>query len=126
VAVIRGILAVLIGVFVAAAIGAAYDYLKLSFIPNPAEWTFIWPYVFAGAGAIAAVIAVVLYVRWSRVPQPGASGPRREPLTKQRAKAAPPAKDKVTLSTSSDVPGMPTFEVDRSKQAKPGQKTGDK
>ncbi len=123
-AVIRGIFAVLIGVIAATVVGMGIDYFKPLFAVNPMEWLYAYPWIFAAAGAIAAIIAVVLYGIWSR--PPAKAGARREPLTKQRAKAAPPAKDKVTMSTSSEVPGMPTFEVDRSKQAKPGQQTEDK
>lgn len=124
-AVFRGILAILIGVIVATVVGIAIDYFKPLFAVNPMEWLYAYPWIFAIAGAISAVISVVLYMLWSREPSGAPARPRREPLTKQRAKATPPAKDKVTLGTSSDVPGMPTFEVDRSKQVKPGEKTGD-
>jgi hypothetical protein len=113
-AVVRGIFAVLIGVIAAAVIGGAYDYLKLSFIPNPDEWSFIWPYVFAASGAIASVIAVVLYARWSRPPDTERKKASRVSLG-QPIKAKPAGKDKSGIGTSSEVPGMPTFDVDKLK-----------
>ena len=123
-AVIRGILAILIGVIVAGLIGVAIDYLRPSFIPNPMEYKYAWPYIFITAGPVSAVIAVALFGMWSGASQPAAK--KREPLTKQRAKTKDAAKDKVTLGTSADVPGMPTFEVDRTKAADPRKKTEDK
>ena len=123
-AVVRAVLAILVGVIVATVVGMAIDYFKPLFAVNPMEWLYVYPWIFAIAGAISALISVVLYGLWSR--PPAAARPNREPLTKQRAKAASPAKDKITLGTSSAVPGMPTFEVDHSKQARPGQTTEDK
>jgi len=109
-AAVRGFFAILIGVAVAGVIGGAYDYLKLSFIPNPVEWTFIWPYVFMSAGAISSITAVVLYLRWSR-PADSATGKKsaqRPPVKSQDTKGA-------AFATSRDVPGMPTFDVDKLK-----------
>lgn len=107
-AAIRGIFAVLIGVAVAGVIGGAYDYLKLSLIPDPVEWTFIWPYVFMGAGALSSIIAVVLYARWSR--PAGSTADKKPP---QRAAAKGKDARSSAFATSKDVPGMPTFDVDK-------------
>jgi len=109
-AAIRGIFAVLIGVAVAGVIGGAYDYLKLSLIPNPAEWAFIWPYVFMGAGALSSIIAVVLYARWSR-PTDSVAG--KKPPQRTATKSA--SSSGSTFTTSKEVPGMPTFDVNKLK-----------
>jgi len=109
-AAVRGFFAILIGVAVAGVIGGAYDYLKLSFIPNPTEWVFIWPYVFMSAGAISSITAIALYLRWSRPADSGAGKKAQQrPLAKTKASKGS------AFSTSSDVPGMPTFDVDKIK-----------
>lgn len=109
-AAIRGFFAVLIGVIVAWIIGAAYDYIRPPFIPNPMDYKFAWPLFFAFAGAVSAVIAVVLFSLWERGSPASASKKpsQRTPVKAKDAKGA-------TFATSKDVPGMPTFDVDKLK-----------
>ncbi|MBN2081167.1 hypothetical protein JW859_03055 [bacterium] len=108
-AVVRGIFAVLIGSVVALVLGATYDYFKINFsfgLPDPNQWQMLWPWFFAVPGAVSAIIAVVLNNIWSRkaTAKPAAAKPVHQ------AKTAPKAK-----TTSSDVPGMPTFDLEELK-----------
>jgi MFS family permease len=86
-ATMRGFLAILAGVLVAGIIGAAYDYIRPDFIPNPMEYKFAWPWFFAVSGAVAALIAVVLYGLWQGSAESGTERPRK------------PAKPKVVKPT---------------------------
>ena len=111
-AAMRGFLAILAGVLVAAIMGAAYDYIRPDIIPNPMEYKFAWPWFFAVPGAIAALIAVLLYGLWQSSAATGTERPRK-PV---KAKAAKLKSDKASgITTSSEIPGMPTFDVDKLK-----------
>jgi hypothetical protein len=109
-AAVRGFFAILIGVLVAWIIGAAYDYIRPPFIPNPMDYKFAWPLFFAFAGGVSSIIAVVLFGLWSSgaTGKPGTTPAQRPAGKSKTAKSS-------AISTSSDVPGMPTFDVDKLK-----------
>lgn len=111
-AAVRGFFAILVGVVIAGVIGAAYDYIRPDIIPNPMEYKFAWPWFFAVPGAISALIAVLLYGLWQSSAESGAERPRK-PV---KPKVVKPKDNKASaITTSSDVPGMPTFDVDKLK-----------
>lgn len=111
-AAIRGFFAVLAGAIVAGIIGAAYDYVRPEILPNPMEYKFAWPWFFAVPGAIAALIAVLLFGLW----QGGAESGTERPRKPVKPKVVKPITDKGSgITTSSEVPGMPTFDVNKLK-----------
>jgi len=108
-AVVRGILAVLIGTAVALILGAAYEYIKWINTVDPNQWKGLWPWFFAVPGAASAIIAVVLNNIWNRkgTTKSAAAKPTKPAL---RTKTTPKA-----TTTSKDVPGMPTFDLEELK-----------
>lgn len=111
-AAVRGFLAIIAGVLVAGIIGAAYDYIRPDFIPNPMEYKFAWPWFFAVPGAIAALIAVMLYSLWQGSTTAGKERPAKPAKVKAAGSKSPSTSG---FSTSSEVPGMPTFDVNKLK-----------
>jgi hypothetical protein len=115
-AIIRGFFGVLLGAIVALILGALYDYLKLPSILNPEEWTYGYPWFAGISGLIGGLIAVLLFGSWQAralSAHPPSRTPR-EARPQAKAKQAASAKDKeagLQVKTSSEVPGMPTFDL---------------
>ena len=117
-AVIRGLLAILVGAIVTLVLGALYEYLKPPFIPNPEEWKFVYPWFTGVSGLVGALVAVLMYGSWQASATAGRTQPRpaREPRVKAKPKkrAAGEGTD-VAVKTSGEVPGMPTFDLESGK-----------
>ena len=117
--VMRGVFAVLIGALVMWVAGALYEFYKPAFIPSPVEYERIYPWFTGISALVGAVIAVVLFAIWQ--PRTAAATgvvPRREPkLTKKTPVKQPAAKPGKGIKTSTEVPGMPTFDLDELKKS---------
>jgi predicted lysophospholipase L1 biosynthesis ABC-type transport system permease subunit len=81
-AVLRTIWGLIIGTLAAAVLGMAYDYFRPGFIPNPAEYQFVYPWFTGLAGLVAIIVALMI------------TGVRQEVRARPEASAKAPAKAK--------------------------------
>lgn len=120
---VRGLLAVLAGILVTGIIGAAYDYLRPGVILDPVNTKFLYPWITGLSGGFGAAVAVLIYGASTPRSASERPAPRPRPVRepKRAAKAEPKPAAKPQPDTSSEVPGMPTFDFDKAKT-----ETGDK
>lgn len=116
--IVRGFMAVLAAVLVTGIIGAAYDYLRPGAPLNPDGMKFLYPWITGLSGGLGGFIAVLVFgagaartktERPAARPQP-AHQPARQTTPQLRVPAKP-----ASTATSAEVPGMPTFDFDKTK-----------
>lgn len=105
-AVLKALWAILVGTFMAAVLGGIYDYLRPAFIPDPAQYKFVYPWMTGLSGFLAALIAVCI------------AGVRTAGMAKAAGTAAQPARGaaKGRQEARKPVAGaadMPTFDIDK-------------
>ena len=105
-AVLKAIWAIIVGTFMAAVIGGIYDYLRPGFIPDPAQYKFVYPWLTGASGFLAALIAVGI----AGVRQP--AGARSAVAQAPAAKPAPRERG-ATKPAVTGAADMPTFDIDK-------------
>ena len=124
-ALVRGLLAVFVGLIVTGVIGAAYDYLRPEPLLDPVNTKFLYPWITGLSGALGALIGVLVYGPGQRSgqvsaprPMPAARPAKVKPQAAGKPAPEPLAKPepKPSLETSKDVPGMPTFDFDKARK----------
>ncbi|MCH7472146.1 hypothetical protein IIA79_04250 [bacterium] len=94
----RAIWAVVAGTFVAAIIGAMFDYFRDAIFPGNQDYKYLYPWVTAVAGLCAALMTLLVA---------GSGGLQAAKKTRASAERG---KGGAKTKTSSEVPGMPTYD----------------
>lgn len=98
----KAIWAVIVGTFVAAALGMIFDYFRPAML-DPANYSkFMYPWFTAVPGLVSSIIVAMMLYGGARTASPAAGKP-----------GAKGAKPQLSGKKGEAVPGMPTFDFDK-------------